>query len=163
NNCSVCELTCTITPLLSTATRASGMVSRKILESSTSVSALAEREDMPTARAGDARNIQPTPAYDRYGVIVSCRSPVIRNCSLRPWLTQTCYPPQCAPVRDFCSLVLLPSCGAHFAGRLGRVRTLILTILFFSVVTLLSSFLTSVWMLALLRLLATREWSVAGK
>lgn len=52
------------------------------------------------------------------------------------------------------------------ADRFGRVRTLTLTILFFSVFTLLSAFSSSVWMLAIFRLLAGigigGEWSMAG-
>ena len=52
------------------------------------------------------------------------------------------------------------------ADRFGRVRTLTLTILFFSVFTLLSAFSSSVWMLAVFRLLAGigigGEWSMAG-
>lgn len=52
------------------------------------------------------------------------------------------------------------------ADRFGRVRTLTLTILFFSIFTLLSAFSTTVWMLAVLRLLAGigigGEWSMAG-
>ncbi len=52
------------------------------------------------------------------------------------------------------------------ADRFGRVRTLIITILFFSVFTLLSAFATSVWILAAFRLLAGvgigGEWSMGG-
>ena len=52
------------------------------------------------------------------------------------------------------------------ADRFGRVRTLIITILFFSVFTLLSAFATGVWMLAIFRLLAGvgigGEWSMGG-
>ncbi len=52
------------------------------------------------------------------------------------------------------------------ADRFGRVRTLILTILFFSVFTLLSAFATNVWTLAVFRLLAGvgigGEWSMGG-
>lgn len=52
------------------------------------------------------------------------------------------------------------------ADRFGRVRTLMLTIIFFSVFTLLSAFSTSVWVLAVFRLLAGvgigGEWSMAG-
>jgi MFS family permease len=52
------------------------------------------------------------------------------------------------------------------ADRFGRVRTLILTILFFSVFTLLSALATGVWMLAIFRLLAGvgigGEWSMGG-
>jgi MFS family permease len=52
------------------------------------------------------------------------------------------------------------------ADRFGRVRTLTLTILFFSTFTLLSALATNVWMLAVLRLLAGvgigGEWSMAG-
>lgn len=52
------------------------------------------------------------------------------------------------------------------ADRFGRVRTLMLTIVFFSVFTLLSAFSTSVWVLATFRLLAGigigGEWSMAG-
>ncbi len=52
------------------------------------------------------------------------------------------------------------------ADRFGRVRTLSLTIIFFSVFTLLSAVATSVWVLAAFRLLAGvgigGEWSMAG-
>src|ERR1700682_3779432 len=52
------------------------------------------------------------------------------------------------------------------ADRFGRVRTLSLTIIFFSVFTLLSALSTSVWVLAAFRLLAGigigGEWSMAG-
>jgi MFS family permease len=52
------------------------------------------------------------------------------------------------------------------ADRFGRVRTLILTILFFSLFTLLSAFAASVWTLAAFRLLAGigigGEWSMGG-
>jgi MFS family permease len=52
------------------------------------------------------------------------------------------------------------------ADRFGRVRTLILTILFFSLFTLLSAAATTVWALAALRLLAGvgigGEWSMGG-
>src|SRR5258708_15420081 len=52
------------------------------------------------------------------------------------------------------------------ADRFGRVRTLSLTIIFFSVFTLLSALATSVWVLAAFRLLAGvgigGEWSMAG-
>ena len=52
------------------------------------------------------------------------------------------------------------------ADRFGRVRTLMLTIIFFSVFTLLSAFSTSVWALGVFRLLAGvgigGEWSMAG-
>lgn len=52
------------------------------------------------------------------------------------------------------------------ADRFGRVRTLILTILFFSVFTLLSALATTVWALAVFRLLAGvgigGEWSMGG-
>src|ERR1700680_1873096 len=52
------------------------------------------------------------------------------------------------------------------ADRFGRVRTLIFTILFFSVFTLLSALATSVWQLAVFRLLAGigigGEWSMGG-
>jgi MFS family permease len=52
------------------------------------------------------------------------------------------------------------------ADRFGRVRTLIFTILFFSLFTLLSAVATSVWTLALFRLLAGvgigGEWSMGG-
>src|SRR6202140_5641331 len=40
------------------------------------------------------------------------------------------------------------------ADRFGRVRTLMLTIICFSLFTLLSAFATNIWMLAVLRLLA---------
>jgi MFS family permease len=52
------------------------------------------------------------------------------------------------------------------ADRFGRVRTLSLTIIFFSVFTLLSALATSVWVLGAFRLLAGvgigGEWSMAG-
>ena len=52
------------------------------------------------------------------------------------------------------------------ADRFGRVRTLALTILCYSVFTLLSAFATSVWQLALFRLLAGvgigGEWAMGG-
>ena len=52
------------------------------------------------------------------------------------------------------------------ADRFGRVRTLMLTIIFFSFFTMLSAFSTAVWMLAVFRLLAGigigGEWSIAG-
>src|SRR5229473_6526680 len=52
------------------------------------------------------------------------------------------------------------------ADRFGRVRTLSLTIIFFSVFTLLSALSTSIWVLAALRLLAGvgigGEWSMAS-
>ncbi|HEV1995113.1 MAG TPA: MFS transporter [Candidatus Acidoferrum sp.] len=52
------------------------------------------------------------------------------------------------------------------ADRFGRVRTLILTILFFSLFTLLSAFAANVWTLAAFRLLAGigigGEWSMGG-
>jgi MFS family permease len=52
------------------------------------------------------------------------------------------------------------------ADRFGRVRTLILTILFFSLFTLLSALATNVWTLAVFRLLAGvgigGEWSMGG-
>ena len=52
------------------------------------------------------------------------------------------------------------------ADRYGRVRTLIITILFFSLFTLLSAFATSVWALGAFRLLAGvgigGEWSMGG-
>ncbi len=52
------------------------------------------------------------------------------------------------------------------ADRFGRVRTLSLTIIFFSVFTLLSALSTGVWVLAAFRLLAGvgigGEWSMAG-
>jgi MFS family permease len=52
------------------------------------------------------------------------------------------------------------------ADRFGRVRTLIFTILFFSVFTLLSALATNVWTLAVFRLLAGigigGEWSMGG-
>lgn len=52
------------------------------------------------------------------------------------------------------------------ADRFGRVRTLILTILFFSLFTLLSAAATSVWILAVFRMLAGvgigGEWSMGG-
>jgi MFS family permease len=52
------------------------------------------------------------------------------------------------------------------ADRFGRVRTLIITILFFSVFTLLSAFAVNVWTLAVFRLLAGvgigGEWSMGG-
>jgi MFS family permease len=52
------------------------------------------------------------------------------------------------------------------ADRFGRVRTLSLTIIFFSIFTLLSALSTSVWVLAAFRLLAGvgigGEWSMAG-
>src|ERR1700691_4809434 len=50
--------------------------------------------------------------------------------------------------------------------RFGRVRTLMLTVLCYSVFTLLSAFATSVWQLAILRLLAGigigGEWAMGG-
>src|SRR5579859_7974805 len=52
------------------------------------------------------------------------------------------------------------------ADRFGRVRTLMLTILCFSVFTLLSAFATNIWMLAVLRLLAGigigGEWGIGA-
>jgi MFS family permease len=60
-----------------------------------------------------------------------------------------------------CSLVWGP-----IADRFGRVRTLMLTILCYSVFTFLGAFATSVWMLAIFRLLAGigigGEWSMGG-
>ena len=60
-----------------------------------------------------------------------------------------------------CSLVWGP-----IADRFGRVRTLMLTILCYSVFTFLGAFATSVWMLAAFRLLAGvgigGEWSMGG-
>src|SRR6202789_2113564 len=50
--------------------------------------------------------------------------------------------------------------------KFGRVRTLMLTVLCYSVFTLLSAFATSVWQLAILRLLAGigigGEWAMGG-
>jgi MFS family permease len=60
-----------------------------------------------------------------------------------------------------CSLVWGP-----IADRFGRIRTLMLTILCYSIFTFLGAFATSVWMLALFRLLAGvgigGEWSMGG-
>jgi MFS family permease len=60
-----------------------------------------------------------------------------------------------------CSLVWGP-----IADRFGRVRTLMLTILCYSVFTFLGAFATNVWMLAVFRLLAGvgigGEWSMGG-
>jgi MFS family permease len=60
-----------------------------------------------------------------------------------------------------CSLVWGP-----IADRFGRVRTLMLTILCYSVFTFLGAFAASVWMLAIFRLLAGvgigGEWSMGG-
>src|SRR5437870_6032991 len=60
-----------------------------------------------------------------------------------------------------CSLVWGP-----IADRFGRVRTLMLTILCYSIFTFLGAFATSVWMLATFRLLAGvgigGEWSMGG-
>src|SRR5438477_597601 len=60
-----------------------------------------------------------------------------------------------------CSLVWGP-----IADRFGRVRTLMLTILCYSIFTFLGAFATSVWMLAAFRLLAGvgigGEWSMGG-
>ena len=60
-----------------------------------------------------------------------------------------------------CSLVWGP-----IADRFGRIRTLMLTILCYSIFTFLGAFATSVWMLAAFRLLAGvgigGEWSMGG-